>query len=832
MSERPTMSDYEPVDLSAWCNAGTDVLGGRTIETGDRAFLGLPFRIGGTDDAGVSFVVLGPDDAELVIPIDRPAHHVLVAHRRLPGDAGDPALGTRVATYTLELEGRPPIAAPLREGFELAVAPGTWAWQAPFLAPTVGRSEPFDRRQGPWGQAGFRQTEPSVGSSTGELFLWAWRCPEPGATVRALRARAHDARLLIAAVTLSHLTEEPFVREPALPVRITIPRASDAVEDALDVAVDRGVATYAYRLARGGAAAFLDDPLPGFGEPADPASTVAYVRLAASPSATVTVTDGGRSTELPWSEATTSGSAERDGVRIQVVESGRSWVHVRVIDRDTRRPVPCRVHFRSPDGVPYQPHGHHDHVNSDLDTWHVDVGGDLRLGRLSYAYIDGGCQGWLPVGEVLVDVARGFEYEPIRRSVRIARGQRELELELARWTSANADGWYSGDSHVHFLSAQGALTEQQGEDLNVVNLLQSQWGSLFTNIEDFTGRPFETADGRYVTFVSQENRQHVLGHLTLWGLREPVMPWCTDGAGEAELGGALEATESEWADRCHELGGTVVIPHFPSPNGEPATLIATGRADAVEMIVQQRAFHEEYYRYLNGGYRLPLVGGTDKMSSEVPVGLYRTYADLGDEPFGYDAWRAAVTAGRTFLSGGPLLRFSVDGHQIGDTVALGGGGTVSVSAVAEGVFPLATLQVVRNGEVVAEATGDGVRRLELSAEIGFEGDGWLAARCGGEGYFDGIAHRDVWGRAIFAHTSPIYVATQGDAWRMFDPEHARYLLTLIEGSLAYVRGRAVRYPPGYATHHHGEADHQAVLERPFLEAKRRVQERLEREERG
>ena len=28
----------------------------------------------------------------------------------------------------------------------------------------------------------------------------------------------------------------------------------------------------------------------------------------------------------------------------------------------------------------------------------------------------------------------------------------------------------------------------------------------------------------------------MLGHLTLWGLKEPVMPWCTDGPDEAELG--------------------------------------------------------------------------------------------------------------------------------------------------------------------------------------------------------------------------------------------------------------------------------------------------------
>ena len=46
----------------------------------------------------------------------------------------------------------------------------------------------------------------------------------------------------------------------------------------------------------------------------------------------------------------------------------------------------------------------------------------------------------------------------------------------------------SGDSHVHFLSADGAHLESSGEDLNIVNLLQSQWGSLFTNAEDFTDR--------------------------------------------------------------------------------------------------------------------------------------------------------------------------------------------------------------------------------------------------------------------------------------------------------------------------------------------------------
>ena len=155
-----------------------------------------------------------------------------------------------------------------------------------------------------------------------------------------------------------------------------------------------------------------------------------------------------------------------------------------------------------------------------MNTWHIDVGGDLRLGGISYAYIDGTCQGWLPRGEVLVDVARGFEYEPVRTRVTIAPGQQELTLRLKRWCNMNARRWFSGDTHVHFLSTQGSHTEAQGEDLNVVNLLQSQWGHLFTNTEEFTGGPSVSRDGRTIVYASQENRQHMLGHLTLLGSEE------------------------------------------------------------------------------------------------------------------------------------------------------------------------------------------------------------------------------------------------------------------------------------------------------------------------
>src|SRR5581483_12286155 len=379
---------------------------------------------------------------------------------------------------------------------------------------------------------------------------------------------------------------------------------------------------------------------------------------------------------VAW-RALQQGEEVRDGaVRVRLVDSGRNWVRTEVVDAATGQPVPCRVHFRSGDGVPYPPYGHHAHANDDQDSFNADLGGDVRLGGVTYAYIDGECEGWLPRGEVLVDVASGFEYEPLRARTAIADGQQRLRLELRRRRDMNAERWFSGDTHVHLLSTQGAHVEGRAEGVNVVNLLLSQWGNHFSNVEDFTGEPHVSRDGRTIVYATQENRQHALGHLTLLGLKRPVMPWCTDGPNEAENGGTLEITLSEWADRCHEQGGTVILPHLAMA-AEPAALLATGRLDGAEMIGfdEGRGTHSDYYRYLDAGYRVPLVGGTDKMTVDCPVGLYRTYVHVpADEEFDYDSWCRNLARGRTFLSGGPLLFLRVDGAMPGDTVAVTAGG--------------------------------------------------------------------------------------------------------------------------------------------------------------
>ena len=257
----------------------------------------------------------------------------------------------------------------------------------------------------------------------------------------------------------------------------------------------------------------------------------------------------------------------RAACRVEWVDRTRQWVHTTVIDEATGRPVPCRIHFRSPQGVPWQPHGHHAHVNADLARWGMDVGGDMRLGAVVVRPIDGRC-GLAP--------AKAKCSSRLSAASSTSRSESASESSPVSVSSADGSGdgryaprgWFSGDTHVHFLVRRWRSPRGRGRGPARREPAPAQWGRLFTNTEDFTGRPSCRSDGETIVHVGQENRQHALGHLGLLGLREPVMPWSSDGPRRPSSGRALETTLSHWADAGHAQGGLVAIPHFTLPNGE------------------------------------------------------------------------------------------------------------------------------------------------------------------------------------------------------------------------------------------------------------------------
>jgi hypothetical protein len=222
--------------------------------------------------------------------------------------------------------------------------------------------------------------------------------------------------------------------------------------------------------------------------------------------------------------------------------------------------------------------------------------------------------------------------------------------------------------------------------------------------------------------------------------------------------------------------------------------------------------YAEWYRYLNCGYRVAAVGGTDKMSAGMPVGGVRTYARLNrNQGFTFENWGRAIRAGRTFTTSGPLIDLTVDGQAVGDEIRIAGRrATVEVKAHAECAWPIDLLEVVVNGQVVAATSARrGAKALALRERVKLDGSCWIAARCGSR---TRVNH--CWPIHLGAHTSPIYVIAAGQ--EIFSPSDATYMLTLIDGGVTYLDTLSVRFD---------EKRHRA-MKAIFEKARREITRRL------
>jgi hypothetical protein len=832
--------EFEVLDLAGVSNVQASDLPRTPPVAGDLRLRGIPFAIGIPSKGEHRYLGLGEElKVEPVeIAIDRPASHLLFAFSMLDsplragGPFGYPCMELTIKTAAAEHH------VTVREGFEIGALPAR-EFEFPMLAWPDRSDNMAPRREGAWIDWGMRQMEVEVPHPQ-DFYLWAWKNPARDDRVVSLRIEPNHARFIIGGITVGDLDEEPFGQFAARTVRLELLEQGQAHRsELLSVLVDRGAAGYVWPLPLRTPEEFLD-ATAGWGEPEVADYGRAYVDIAASSSATVSVMSNDLEIgSFEWKAVGEDELNVADRLSVRLADPGRNWVRVTIVDDATGEPIPCRVHFRSAEGVPYQPVGHQHHAGDGLGEpksagwWaqELDLGGDVRLGATSYAYIDGRCEGWLPRGDVLAEVARGFEYEPLRTRVTIEPGQQELTLRLKRLVDMSERRYFSGDTHVHALSTQGAHVEAAGEGLNIINLLILQLGHVFAGTEEFTGKPSISDDGETIVFAGQEPRQHVLGHLAVLGPSRLIVPWATGGQDEGEMGSALESTMSRWADECHEVGGTAVIAHMPYPHGEFAAVVATQRADAVEWIMHNPIQAQTYYRCLNLGYQLPLVGGTDKISADNPVGIFRTYVQIPDgEEFSFESWCKYLREGRTFMTSGPLLDVTYDGMPVGSTISMpAGGGTVTVEASAISTLPFRSLEVIKDGEVVAHAEEDHDSfSMSLSGEIGIENNSWLAVRCGGPNYFDAHEHFDYYKRGVIAHTSPTYVTVGEGPWSMYDKDIALEFRALIEAGIQFLRTRTLQWPEGSVTHHHGLSDHTAYLEEPFQDALRKIDSRISR----
>jgi len=456
------------------------------------------------------------------------------------------------------------------------------------------------------------------------------------------------------------------------------------------------------------------------------------------------------------------------------------WNRVDMSDRDAReptgtlrgrvldeggRPVAARVMITASDGRAY-----------------TENGGFHRMvpaTRTHYQHTDGTFEIDVPAGRTRVEAMRGFEFLPASDTVNVpAGGTADVVLEAEPLAGPRAEGWYSGDMHVHDLhEGRYGLTHEDffsqlaADDLGVANALIHMDGTkIMGRWSDLTGAPSPLSTDRTILRYSQEFRGY-FGHFALAGLDTfqmplisgvPYTPYAPDILGIGHIDGAR--AEGAIAGFVHPFNGPTSTPAEVGRRDLPV-LAALGRADFFDVVsVASRELESAavYYRLLNSGIRLAATGGTDNFSDvwfDASGGAARTYAKLEDgQDFTFDNWLAAVRAGRTFATSGPLVFLSVEGREPGDELRLGEADPTSLAVELDvsSIVPLDAIEIVVNGEIVHGWKPRGrLQGRTFRTSINLPDGGWIAARA------IGPSNRYVGDTFAFAQTSPVYVVSDG-----------------------------------------------------------------------
>jgi TolB protein len=430
-----------------------------------------------------------------------------------------------------------------------------------------------------------------------------------------------------------------------------------------------------------------------------------------------------------------------------------------------REPLPARLEVRDATGHAQAP-----------ATGHLRFDG--QNGR-TFFYSPGVVTLRVPSGATSVRGVRGLATVEQRVLVTVpANDTVTVRLTLDELWSARANGWVAADHHFHLnYGGAFALTPTDlraplaGEALDVGTPMLANLANRFEDQPLFAWR--STGDGPLIVWA-QEVRSHFLGHVGLIGSAELFWPWVW-GPGY-DVYGRDDRTNAEPLAFGRRMGGAGIYVHpvgvsvspFSAPGmaSIPPGLIADaahGMIDLLELAClwsSSTSTTDLWYALLNAGFVINPSGGTDHMADlhrSMAVGSTRVYVRL-DSALTWPRYLAALTAGRSFVTTGPLVNLRVNERQPGDVIDAGER-TVPFRLTVASAVRVDTIALVANGAVVWRGAGgiDSAGVRTFAGRVALPAAGWIAARVVGPPTTRWPAMADY----AFAHTAPLWIGRRG-----------------------------------------------------------------------
>ncbi|HUG91812.1 MAG TPA: CehA/McbA family metallohydrolase [Planctomycetaceae bacterium] len=405
----------------------------------------------------------------------------------------------------------------------------------------------------------------------------------------------------------------------------------------------------------------------------------------------------------------------------------------------------------------------------------------------------------VPRGPLKLQAITGLETERATLEVDLTgKATAEVTVPLVRFYDARARGWRSANTHLHLNKVSREQSDRYLREVPKADGLDA----VFVSYLERAGADHEYITNEYrdadlaalerqsgVVFGNGEEHRHNFtgfgegyGHVMFLDIRRLIQP-VSIGPGISQTGtdglplqrGIDQARrDGATAIWCHNAWGLEAVPNW-----------LTGRLDAQNIFDggAHGSYKHSFYRYLNAGLKVPFSTGTDWFQYD----FSRAYVDL-DGDVTVAAWLKGLAAGRSYITNGPLLEFTVADEAIGATLTLERPDSVPVAARAVGRVNFGRVELIRNGAVVHSAPSRNVGghyEAELNMSLRIDEPCWLALRTPpppveGDPELTESVPKNELGQDLFAHTSPVYVEVARR--RYFDAAVARELLNDMEAS--------------------------------------------------
>ncbi len=505
--------------------------------------------------------------------------------------------------------------------------------------------------------------------------------------------------------------------------------------------------------------------------------------------------------------------------------SREASLSVRIVDAQTGQPTPVRVRLRNEKGerpkvrgavavsesaipIPRQAIAVMFGTNDRAEGYAIQPDGSF--------YVDGSFDVRLPPGTYQLAISKGFEYLRETQTIELKpAGSLTREYKMRRWMDMPARGWYSADDHIHLRRSPAdnhAIAQWiAAEDVHVGNLLRMGdfWTTYFEQYA-FGDRGRYTEAGRLLSPGQEEPRTPEIGHTISLGASDFVRMQ-PDYYSYDKL-----------FDRVHALGGVTGFAHqamsFYGYRGMALNTLR-GKTDFLELaqfcVPEGPLAVQHYYEFLDMGFKLTALAGSDfpwcGLGPEygfteprfAQIGNARFYAYAGGA-LTFERYIAALQAGRTFVTTGPMLFLTVNGKMPGDVIDVAPGTRLKISAEAYGTggqVPLRAIEIVGHSKVLARREGKDVAHLTVDLELPVDHGIWIAAKCDA-------------GQGQVAHTTPVYVTVNGGGFH--NPPMMRRNLEVAEGYLKEVE-QDLANPASNLDRQ--ASRHRAQLERQIAEAR-------------